>query len=119
MPTSRRPASTRPSEFLDRTHPGPADPAPPPPLPGAQPGRRARPRRRSSSASLNHRFFRPANLSLVPQQVAVVGALAVGQTLIILTAGIDLSVGAIMVFTSMVMAGSAVNVRASRVRSRS
>ena len=42
----------------------------------------------------------PANLSLITQQVAVVGALAVGQTLIILTAGIDLSVGAVMVLSS-------------------
>ena len=59
--------------------------------------------------ALNSRFFLPANLSLIAQQVAVVGGLAVGQTLIILTAGIDLSVGAIMVFTSIVMAGSAAN----------
>jgi fructose transport system permease protein len=56
---------------------------------------------------LNPRFFDPKNLSLIFQQVAVVGALAVGQTLIILTAGIDLSIGAIMVFTSIVMAASA------------
>lgn len=59
--------------------------------------------------AFNNRFFLPANLSLVAQQVAVVGGLAVGQTLIIMTAGIDLSVGAIMVFTSIVMAGSAAN----------
>jgi fructose transport system permease protein len=59
--------------------------------------------------SLNNRFFLPSNLSLIAQQVAVVGGLAVGQTLIIMTAGIDLSVGAIMVFTSIVMAGSAAN----------
>ncbi|NCT92473.1 ABC transporter permease [Cellulomonas sp. APG4] len=56
---------------------------------------------------LNDRFLRPENLSLVTQQVAVVGALAVGQTLIILTAGIDLSVGAVMVLGSMVMAQTA------------
>jgi len=49
-------------------------------------------------------FLEPANLSLILQQVAVVGTLAVGQTLIILTAGIDLSVGAIMVLSSIVMA---------------
>ena len=55
---------------------------------------------------LNPRFFLPANLSLIVQQVAVVGALAVGQTIIILTAGIDLSVGAVMVFTAIVMAAS-------------
>jgi fructose transport system permease protein len=59
--------------------------------------------------AINNRFFAPTNLSLVAQQVAVVGGLAVGQTLIILTAGIDLSVGAVMVFTSIVMAGSVVN----------
>lgn len=56
---------------------------------------------------LNDRFWRPENLSLITQQVAVVGALAIGQTLIILTAGIDLSVGAIMVLSSMVMAQTA------------
>jgi fructose transport system permease protein len=56
---------------------------------------------------LNDRFATPNNLSLITQQVAVVGALAVGQTLIILTAGIDLSCGAIMVFSSMVMAKTA------------
>ena len=57
---------------------------------------------------LNDRFIRPENLSLITQQVAVVGALAVGQTLIILTAGIDLSVGAIMILGMMVMAQTAV-----------
>jgi fructose transport system permease protein len=56
---------------------------------------------------LNEKFATPNNLSLITQQVAVVGALAVGQTLIILTAGIDLSCGAIMVFSSMVMAKTA------------
>lgn len=56
---------------------------------------------------LNDRFLAPANLSLVVQQVAVVGALAAGQTLIILTAGIDLSVGAVMVLSSMVSAQTA------------
>ena len=53
---------------------------------------------------INNRFFAPTNLSLITQQVAVVGSLAIGQTLIILTAGIDLSVGAVMLLTSMVMA---------------
>jgi fructose transport system permease protein len=51
----------------------------------------------------NDRFLLPGNLSLILQQVAIVGALAVAQTLIILTAGIDLSVGALMIFVSMVM----------------
>ena len=56
---------------------------------------------------LNPNFKDPFNLSLILQQVAVVGAIAIGQTLIILTAGIDLSCGAIAVFASMVMAKTA------------
>ena len=52
----------------------------------------------------NPRFASAANLSIVLQQAAVVGSLAVGQTLIILTAGIDLSIGAAMVLSSLVMA---------------
>ena len=55
---------------------------------------------------LNSRFLLPNNLSLITQQVAVVGALSAGQTLIILTGGVDLSVGSAMVFTSMIMANS-------------
>ena len=57
---------------------------------------------------LNDRFLNPANLSLITQQVAVVGTLAIAQTLIILTAGIDLSVGAVMVLSSMVIAQTTV-----------
>ena len=49
-------------------------------------------------------FVQPSNISLIVQQVMVIGTLAIGQTIIILTAGIDLSVGAIMVLSSMVMA---------------
>ncbi len=45
-----------------------------------------------------------ANLGTVTQQASVIGTLAIGQTLIILTAGIDLSCAQIMVFASMVMA---------------
>ncbi len=56
---------------------------------------------------LNDRFLLPSNLSLITQQVAVVGTLAIAQTLIILTAGIDLSVGAVMVLSSMVIAQTA------------
>lgn len=54
--------------------------------------------------TLNTRFLEPNNLSLITQQVAIVGTVAVAQTIIILTAGIDLSVGAAMVLSSMVMA---------------
>ncbi|MEV6299062.1 ABC transporter permease [Actinoplanes sp. NPDC051861] len=53
---------------------------------------------------VNARFFSAANLSLVLLQVTVIATLALGQTLIILTAGIDLSAGAIAVFSSILMA---------------
>jgi fructose transport system permease protein len=48
-------------------------------------------------------FLTGGNLSLIIQQVMVVGTLAIGQTLVILTAGIDLSNGAVMAFGSIVM----------------
>ncbi len=53
---------------------------------------------------MSDRFLQPFNMSLIIQQVTVVGTLAIGQTIIILTAGIDLSVGAITVFVSVIMA---------------
>ena len=49
-------------------------------------------------------FFTANSMGILLQQTAVVAALAVGQTLVILTAGIDLSVGAIMVLSMMVTA---------------
>ena len=49
------------------------------------------------------RFFSAENLSLILQQVMVVGVIAIGQTLIILTAGIDLSCGMVMALGSIVM----------------
>jgi len=55
------------------------------------------------------RFLTGPNFSLILQQVMVVGTLAIGQTLVILTAGIDLSNGAIMGFGSIVMTKFAVD----------
>jgi fructose transport system permease protein len=49
------------------------------------------------------RFLQLENLSLVLQQMMVVGVLAIGQTLVILTAGIDLSVGTVMALGQVVM----------------
>ena len=49
------------------------------------------------------RFFSPFALTLILQQVAIVGIIAVAQSLVILTAGIDLSVGAIAVISSVIM----------------
>ena len=44
--------------------------------------------------ALNDRFLLPQNISFITQQTVVVGTLAIAQTLVILTAGIDLSIGA-------------------------
>jgi fructose transport system permease protein len=54
------------------------------------------------------RFLQTQNLSLVLQQVMVVGVLAIGQTLVILTAGIDLSCGTVMALGQIVMTKLAV-----------
>jgi fructose transport system permease protein len=48
-------------------------------------------------------FFSAENFSLILQQVMVVGVIAIGQTLIILTAGIDLSCGVVMALAGIVM----------------
>jgi fructose transport system permease protein len=54
-------------------------------------------------ATQSDRFLTLQNFSLILQQVMVVGTIAIGQTLIILTAGIDLSCGMIMALGSIVM----------------
>lgn len=53
-------------------------------------------------------FMSPGTLSLVLKQVTITGIVAIAQTIIILTAGIDLSVGAILVISAMVMGRLAV-----------
>jgi fructose transport system permease protein len=60
-------------------------------------------------ATQNERFWSGGNLSLVLQQVMVVGVLAIGQTLVILTAGIDLSCGMAMALAGIVMTKFAVD----------
>lgn len=54
-------------------------------------------------ALLSENFFRATTMSTILQQIAIVGILGCAQTLVILTAGIDLSVGAIAVFSSVIM----------------
>ncbi len=54
-------------------------------------------------ATQSDRFLTGGNFSLILQQVAVVGVIAIGQTLIILTAGIDLSCGMVMALGGIVM----------------
>lgn len=48
-------------------------------------------------------FFKAGTLSVILQQIAIVGILGCAQTIVVLTAGIDLSVGAIAVFSSVLM----------------
>lgn len=55
------------------------------------------------------RFFTPFNLTLIMQQVSIIGILAAAQSLVIITAGIDLSVAAIMVLISVITGNLAVN----------
>ena len=52
---------------------------------------------------LGSKFFSPFTLTLILQQVAIVGIVGAAQSMVILTAGIDLSVGAITVLSSVVM----------------
>ena len=52
---------------------------------------------------LGSKFFSPFALTLILQQVQIVGIVAAAQSLVILTAGIDLSVGAIAVLSSVIM----------------
>jgi fructose transport system permease protein len=60
-------------------------------------------------ASQSERFLTGQNFSLILQQVMVVGVIAIGQTLIILTAGIDLSCGMAMALGSVVLTKFAVD----------
>ena len=54
------------------------------------------------------RFFSTYTLTLILQQIAVVGILAAGQTLVVLVAGIDLSIGVVMVISTVIMGNCAV-----------
>ncbi|WP_245567587.1 ABC transporter permease [Nocardia vinacea] len=60
-------------------------------------------------AAQSDRFLTGGNFSLIVQQVMVVGTLAIGQTLIILTAGIDLSNGAVMALGNIAITKLAVD----------
>jgi len=56
----------------------------------------------------NPRFFSMGNFSNILRFVSVCGVLAVGQTVVILTAGIDLSVGSVLALTNCIAAGAMV-----------
>jgi fructose transport system permease protein len=55
------------------------------------------------------RFQRPETIGIILQQTAVLATLAIGQTLIVITAGVDLSVGTAMLLTHLVVAKVAVD----------
>ncbi|HVZ02464.1 MAG TPA: ABC transporter permease [Dongiaceae bacterium] len=50
------------------------------------------------------RFLTPFNLFNVMRQVSIVGLLAIGMTFVILTAGIDLSIGSLLAFAGLAAA---------------
>ena len=90
----RRPSSAHDKPLLERA----------PALPALQSGAGAADRagavgRLIFGLILGAKFFSPFSLTLILQQVAIVGIVGAAQTLVILTAGIDLSVGAIMVLS--------------------
>jgi len=60
-------------------------------------------------ATQTDRFLTGSNFSLILQQVMVVGTLAIGQSLVILTGGIDLSNGMIMALSSVLTTGLIAN----------
>lgn len=55
-------------------------------------------------AILEPRFLNPLNLFNVMRQVSITGLLAIGMTFVILTAGIDLSVGSLIAFAGLMAA---------------
>jgi ribose transport system permease protein len=56
------------------------------------------------TAIVNPRFLSPYNLQLLSRQIAVFGLIAIGETFVILTGGIDLSPGSVVVLTSVLVA---------------
>ena len=55
-------------------------------------------------AIIEPRFLSPLNLFNIMRQVSIFGLLAIGMTFVILTAGIDLSVGSLLAFAGLVAA---------------
>ncbi len=53
-------------------------------------------------SSFSPNFFRPANLILILKQSSLTGILAVGMAMVIITGGIDLSVGSVLASTCMI-----------------
>ena len=56
------------------------------------------------SAAAGGKFLSTSNFSLISQNIAVWAVLGVGMTFVIITSGIDLSIGSVLVFSSVVAA---------------
>jgi ribose transport system permease protein len=55
-------------------------------------------------ALIGAHFFQPSNLELIARQTAIVAAAALGMTVVIVSGGIDLSVGSVVALTTVVIA---------------
>ena len=55
-------------------------------------------------ALIGAQFFLPGNLELIARQTAIVAAAALGMTIVIVSGGIDLSVGSVVALTTVVIA---------------
>jgi ribose transport system permease protein len=56
------------------------------------------------SVAAGNKFLSTSNFSLISQNIAVWAVLGVGMTFVIVTSGIDLSIGSVLVFSSVVAA---------------
>ncbi len=55
--------------------------------------------------SMNNVFFKPGNLINIIRQMSVIGLIAIGVTIVIITTGIDLSSGSVLALAAVVAAG--------------
>jgi ribose transport system permease protein len=56
-------------------------------------------------------FLEPGNLTDILRQVSLIGIMALGMTFVILTGGIDLSVGSVLALSSALVAGALIRAR--------
>ena len=68
-------------------------------------------------AVLEPRFLDPTNLFNVMRQISITGLIALGMTFVILTAGIDLSVGSMLALAGIIAAATAKGSPATLCRS--
>ena len=68
-------------------------------------------------AVLEPRFLDPTNLFNVMRQISITGLIALGMTFVILTAGIDLSVGSVLALAGIVAAAVAKGSTGNTLRS--